>query len=774
MSTETESVDTSTITAPAEPGVKIGVLTSGGDAQGMNAVLRAVVRTALHEGAVPYAIREGWKGAVEGGDLIQELAWSDVSNILTNGGTAIGTARCDEFRERWGVKKAVKHLVEKGIDRLVVIGGDGTLTGADELRELWPELLTELVNEGEIAPQVGAAHQKLFLAGVVGSIDNDLVGTDMTVGTDSALHRIIEAIDAIASTAASHQRTFVIEVMGRNCGYLALMSAIAGGCDYVLIPELPPSADWAQDMCEKLRTGRANGRRDSLVIVAEGAIDRDGNPITSQMVKEILETNLGEDVRITSLGHVQRGGTPSAYDRWMPTLLGYTAAWEMIHADESVEPMIVGTRWNRLVLLPMMETIAQTRAVKKYMKEHDWDAAIASRGSGYREMIDLFETISAPAPLLQGDLEKRPRVGIIHAGGLAPGMNPAARAAVKLGLDRGFEMIGIEGGFPGFLEGQLRELHWGDVEGWAEDGSAELGTRRTIPTVDQYYKLSRAIENARLDGLLIIGGFKGYKAAYEMVHERDRYPAFNIPIACVPASIDNNLPGAEMSIGTDTAINNNAYVIDRIRQSASASLRCFVVETMGRKNGYLALMSAIATGAEKVYLYENGITLAELSEDTKRMVESFKQGRQLYLVVRNENASEYYTTDLLRRIFEEEGGGLFDVRSSIIGHMQQGGNPSPFDRTLAVRMVHKAIDELAEAFSSTKTIDRKNAFYVGQLSGHMHAYPVSHMPDMIDMNERLPYDPWWKGLEAVLQVVADKNSHQQIGRLPTLLTDADE
>ena len=259
-----------------------------------------------------------------------------------------------------------------------------------------------------------------------------------------------------------------------------------------------------------------------------------------------------------------------------------------------------------------------------------------------------------------------------------------------------------------------------------------------------------------------------------MVHERDRYPAFNIPIACVPASIDNNLPGAEMSIGTDTAINNNAYVIDRIRQSASASLRCFVVETMGRKNGYLALMSAIATGAEKVYLYENGITLAELSEDTKRMVESFKQGRQLYLVVRNENASEYYTTDLLRRIFEEEGGGLFDVRSSIIGHMQQGGNPSPFDRTLAVRMVHKAIDELAEAFNSTKTVERKNAFYVGQLSGKMHAYPVSHMPDMIDMNERLPYDPWWKGLEAVLQVVADKNSHEQIGQLPTLLTDTGE
>ncbi|XCB30493.1 6-phosphofructokinase [Arcanobacterium hippocoleae] len=396
MSAQTEQFSTEIENQTPNNTVKIGVLTSGGDAQGMNAALRAAVRTALHEGAVPYAICEGWKGAVEGGELIQKLEWGDVSGILNRGGTAIGTARCDEFRERSGIKRAVKNLVEKGIDRLVIIGGDGTLTGADELRALWPELLAELVAEGEISAELGEVHQKLYLAGVVGSIDNDLVGTDMTVGTDSALHRIIEAIDAIASTAASHQRTFIIEVMGRNCGYLALMSAIAGGCDYVFIPEMPPTENWGREMCEKLRTGRKNGRRDSLVIVAEGAIDRQGNPITTQMVKEILESELNEDVRVTALGHVQRGGTPSAYDRWMPTLLGYTAAWELIHADEFVQPMIIGTRSNRLTRLPMMETIAATREVKKYLKSGDWDSAVAARGSGYAEMIDLFETISSP------------------------------------------------------------------------------------------------------------------------------------------------------------------------------------------------------------------------------------------------------------------------------------------------------------------------------------------------------------------------------------------
>lgn len=771
--------------ASQEP-IKIGVLTSGGDAQGMNAVVRAVIRTALHDGAQPYAVREGWKGAVEGGDLIVPATWSDASGILSLGGTTIGTARCDEFRERSGVKKAVKNLVHNGIDRLVIIGGDGTLTGADELRELWPELLRELVDEGEVSASQAEKHQRLHIAGVVGSIDNDLVGTDMTVGADSALHRIIEAVDAISSTAASHQRTFVIEVMGRRCGYLALMSAISGGCDYVFIPELPPEDGWEDAMCEKLREGRENGRRDSLVIVAEGATDRHGQPITAQQVQQILTERLGEEARVTSLGHVQRGGTPSSYDRWMSTLLGYTAAHEMITADDSTQPMIVGVRHNRLILLPMMETIERTRAVKTYLKEGNWEEAIKSRGSNYQHMIDIFETLSAPIGRKAGDggatggdggaagsiagtaascdeaaRTSSPRVGILHAGGLAPGMNPAARAAVKLGIDHGFTMIGIEGGFMGLLEGKTRPLGWADVEGWAEDGGAVLGTRRTIPKVDEYYQLARQIEENRLDALIMIGGFKGYKMVHDMRQQRDRYPAFRIPIVCVPASIDNNLPGSELAIGADTALNNNTEVIDKIRQSASASQRCFVAETMGRKCGYLAFMSALSTGAEQVYLYEDGITLEQLAADTAHMIETFKSGRALYLVVKNEGASTNYTADLMQRIFEEEGGDLFDVRTAVLGHMQQGGNPSPFDRTLAVQMVARAVELLSEQFEQGKVRYQ----FVGLHEGHIKAYPVSHMEELMDMEERLQHEPWWLGVKDVLYVVADKDFTTPLGRL---------
>lgn len=741
------------------PKVKIGVLTSGGDAQGMNAIVRAVVRTAIQLGAEPYAFLEGWRGPVEGGDLIKKMTWADVSSTINKGGTAIGTARSDEFRERSGIKKAVKNFIKHGIDRLVVIGGDGTLTGANELRGLWPELLQELLDEGEVTPEEAATHEKLMLAGVVGSIDNDLVGTDMTVGADSALHRIIEAVDAIQATAASHQRTFIIEVMGRRCGYLALMSAVAGGCDYTFIPELPPAEGWEDDLADKLRRGRKNGRRDSLIVIAEGATDRAGNPISADDVRAAIKDRMDEDARITSLGHVQRGGAPSAYDRWMPTLLGYTAAYEMFHATQDTEPVIIGTRRNKIKRLPMMEAVANTRQVANYLTEGDWDSATSARGSHYLEMINLFNTLSSP------EAPERPanskRIGILHAGGLAPGMNPAARAAVKLGIDRGYTMLGIEGGFPGLVDGKVRELKWHDVEGWAEDGGAYLGTRRTIPEIDRYYALGRAIEEAKLDGLLVIGGFKGYKMVYEMQREQDRYPAFKIPMVLVPASIDNNLPGSEYSIGADTTLNWNTETIDRIRQSASASRRCFVVETMGRKCGYLALMSGLTTGAEQVYLHEDGVTLGQLAKDTKKMIRSFNSGRQLYLVVRNEDASEYYSADVMGNIFEEEGGRLFDVRSVILGHAQQGGNPTPFDRTLAVRLVNVAINKLQQQLDD----DRHGSYHVGMIDGKLQSRPAAHMSELIDMDDRLPYDPWYLPLKNVLYVVSDQKADVSLDKL---------
>ena len=306
---------------PAVP--RLAVLTSGGDAQGMNPAVRAVVRTALNRGAEIYAVYEGYQGLVDGGDRIRPVDWDDVSSILqprrhrhrhrpvagVPGARrpAAGGAQPARARHR----PAGRHRRRRQPHRRGPAAAGVAVAGRRAAS-----------TAGEIDQETADAHPALMIAGLVGSIDNDMVGTDMTIGADSALHRIVEAIDAIGSTAASHQRSFVVEVMGRHCGYLALMSAIAGGADYVLIPENPPEPGWEDHMCELLRTGREAGRRNSIVVVAEGAHDREGNPITSDYVRQVLEERLGEDTRVTILGHVQRGGAPSAFDRSMSSILG--------------------------------------------------------------------------------------------------------------------------------------------------------------------------------------------------------------------------------------------------------------------------------------------------------------------------------------------------------------------------------------------------------------------------------------------------------------------
>lgn len=748
---------------------KIGVLTSGGDAQGMNAAVRSVVRSALKAGAVPYAIMEGWQGAIDGGTAIKEMSWGDVSSILNKGGTVIGTARSRDFRERSGMKIAALHLLEAGIDKMIIIGGDGSLSGADEFRALWPQFVQELQAEGKISAEVAQQHGELAIAGIVGSIDNDLVGSDMTVGTDSALHRILTAIDELSSTAASHQRTFVVEVMGRHCGYLPLMAAVAGGCDYVFIPELPPADGWEADLAETLRIGREAGRRESIVLVAEGAVDRHGEKIDAMRVAEALKGLTEEDPKVTILGHVQRGGTPSAYDRWMPTVLGFAAVNEVLSQND--DPVILGVHHNRLTRLPLVPTIANTRKVGELIAEGKYKEAVLSRGDSFARMIRINEVLSTPPgdtqntrfgvpELTGGDLDRLPscdpeqlagrRVGIIHIGGLAPGMNVAARAAVRAGISMGFTMLGIGDSFDGLIDGEVRELGWEDVEGWGFSGGAELGTRREIPDVKDYYAIGRAIENSRIDALMIIGGINGYIAMKEMVASRDRYPAFNIPILCVPASIDNNMPGAELSIGADSALNNAVWALDRIKESAAASQRCFVADAMGRNCGYLAFMSGLAAGAERVYLDEDDNRLEVIYQDAKQMRAAFEKGRRLFLVVRNENAGGLYDREFMARVFEQEGEDVYDVRHSALGHLQQGGAPSPYDRILATRLVFDGIEELARQVA-TGSADAK---FIGLTSNGIECQDVSAMDAQMDWQVRRPRDQWWMELQPLIPVVS--------------------
>jgi 6-phosphofructokinase 1 len=734
---------------------RIAVLTSGGDAQGMNAAVRAVVRTALDKGAEIYSIFEGYQGLVEGGDCIRKMTWDSVGGILHRGGTIIGTARCEEFRLREGRLKAARNLIHNGIDGLVVIGGDGSLTGANIFRQEWPELVAELVKNGEVSAEGASAYPNLLIVGLVGSIDNDFSGPDMTIGADSALHRITEAVDAITSTAASHQRTFIVKVMGRNCGYLALYSALATGADWVLIPEAPPDVDnWQEVMVERLKAGTKAGRRDHIIIIAEGARDRNGKYIGSSDVQRVLEEHLGEEVRVTVLGHVQRGGRPSAYDRILATQLGYEAVETLLKARPEDEPWVVGTKANSITHFSLIECVNKTRAVADAIAARDFEKAMSLRSTSFKDALNTLTTMVRALPNPAAPGQNRFRIAVLNSGAPAPGMNTAARAAIRLGLDQGQIMLGVKNGFDGLAKNEVQEMNWMDVSGWASLGGSMLGTSRLIPEGSDLYAIARTIEKNSINALLVIGGWNGYQAVYTMLTSRSNFPAFNIPIICLPASINNNLPGSEFSIGADTALNSIVDAVDKIKQSAVATRRCFVVEVMGHWCGYLALMSGLATGAEKVYLPEEGVTLRDMQVDIEKLNRGFDAGKRLGLIIRAEYANKIYTTAFMCALFEEEGREVFDVRPAVLGHLQQGGDPSPFDRIQATRVSKLCMEYLINECNQGDY----NCAFIGLQKGKFNFHDMRDFERMVETHYERPREQWWLELKTIASIMAKFSS----------------
>lgn len=284
---------------------RIAVLTSGGDAPGMNAAIRAVTRTAIDQGWEVYGVRNGFAGLVTG-DMIP-LGRRDVGGIIEKGGTFLGSARSEEFKTEEGQLKALRELNQNAIDGLVVIGGNGSQTGANAL------------------------HRRNFpVIGVASTIDNDLYGSDITIGVDTALNIAVEAIDRLKVTASSHQRAFLIEVMGRDCGYIALMAGIAGGAEAIVIPEEDTHPAQVADILE---AAYARGKAHGIVVVAEGA-KYDADEL-AKYFKENKE-EIGFDLRTTRLGHVQRGGIPTVYDRLLGTRLGAAAVVELAKGTSGV------------------------------------------------------------------------------------------------------------------------------------------------------------------------------------------------------------------------------------------------------------------------------------------------------------------------------------------------------------------------------------------------------------------------------------------------------
>jgi 6-phosphofructokinase 1 len=303
---------------------RIAVMTSGGDSPGMNAAIRSVVRTGLANGVEVFGIEQGYKGMIE--DKIRLLESKDVANMVYRGGTFLRSARCLEFKTEEGQKLALANLEKHGIDGLVVIGGDGSLTGAKILDEKYG----------------------FKVIGIPGSIDNDIHGTNTSIGVDTALNNIVRAIDTINDTASSHDRTFIIEVMGRNCGYLALMSAIAGGAETALIPEMSYNLE---NIIEKIKKRYKEGKTRSVIILAEGVGSAYDFGKTFQLIG-------GFDTRIIVLGHIQRGGSPSYFDRILATRMGAAAVDGLIKGASGVMTALVS---RDIDLIPFSDIIGKKK-----------------------------------------------------------------------------------------------------------------------------------------------------------------------------------------------------------------------------------------------------------------------------------------------------------------------------------------------------------------------------------------------------------------------------
>ncbi|XP_015229056.1 ATP-dependent 6-phosphofructokinase, platelet type isoform X4 [Cyprinodon tularosa] len=742
-------------------GKAIAVLTSGGDAQGMNAAVRAVVRMGLYVGAKVYFIKEGYQGMVDGGDNIREATWESVSSMLQVGGTVIGSARCKDFRSHEGRLKAAHNLVQRGITNLCVIGGDGSLTGANLFREEWSGLLTELVEQGLIEADAVQKYSALHIVGMVGSIDNDFCGTDMTIGTDSALHRIIEVVDAIMTTAQSHQRTFVLEVMGRHCGYLALVSALACGADWVLIPEMPPEDGWEDKMCQKLSANRAGMKRLNIIIVAEGAIDRNNKPITTDYIKDLVVKNLGFDTRVTILGHVQRGGTPSAFDRILASRMGVEAVLALLETTANTPACVVSLCGNQSVRVPLMECVQTTQEVQKAMDQKRFEEAVKLRGRSFENNLRTYKLLAHRKPESELPVSNF-NVAVLNVGAPAAGMNAAVRSAVRVGISEGHKMFAVSDGFEGFYKGQIKEIKWGDVGGWTGQGGSLLGTKRTLPAkhVD---KIAEQMRKHNINALLVIGGFEALLSLLELSEARGKYDEFCVPMVMVPATVSNNVPGSDLSIGADTALNAITTTCDRIKQSASGTKRrVFIIETMGGYCGYLATVGGLAAGADAAYIYEEPFDIRDLQANVEHLTEKMKTSIQRGLVLRNENCNVNYTTDFIYQLYTEEGRGVFDCRKNVLGHMQQGGAPSPFDRNFGTKISAKAMQWLSQKLVETYRKDEGRVFansedsccLLGMRARALVFQPVVRLKDETDFVHRIPKEQWWLKLRPLMKILA--------------------
>ncbi|NWX10956.1 PFKAM protein, partial [Caloenas nicobarica] len=354
-------------------------------------------------------------------------------------------------------------------------------------------------------------------------------------------------------------------------------------------------------------------------------------------------------------------------------------------------------------------------------------------------------------------------LAVLNVGAPAAGMNAAVRSTVRIGLIHGHRMLAVHDGFEGLACGMIEEIGWDRVGPWTGLGGSKLGTKRTLPK-KYFEEISSNISTFGIHGLIIIGGFEAFTGSLELVDGRAKFEELCIPLCIIPATVSNNVPGSDFSIGADTALNTITTTCDRIKQSAAGTKRrVFIIETMGGFCGYLATMAGLAGGADAAYIYEEHFNIHDLQVNVEHLTEKMKTTVKRGLVLRNERCNENYTTDFIYNLYSEEGKGIFDCRKNVLGHMQQGGTPTPFDRNFGTKMGAKAVAWITGKIKECSRHGRifantaDSACLLGMRKRSLVFQPLAELKEQTDFEHRLPKEQWWLKLRPILKILAKYN-----------------
>lgn len=655
---------------------KIGVLTSGGDAPGMNACLRGVVRASLNRGWEVYGIRDAYQGLVEGDDKISPIDWVDVSWNFREGGTFLGSARFvdligDSTTARKLKQRALLNLKQRGITCLVVIGGDGSLTGAFDLFNFLKE-------HASATPEL--VGMELSIVGIPGSIDNDIAYTDMSIGADTTLNTIVACIDKLRDTATSHKRISIVEVMGRLRGYLAVMSGLASGADQIFIREDRITQDKLNQMLHDLRESFVHGQRAGVVVRSEGA------GISTGYLKETIEMLMEpkRDVRETVLGHLQRGGNPSAFEIILAIRMGVQAIRELTERFD--EPKMITINDGTITSIPLSECLAKVKT-PEFRSELSKNTRNAFR----------LNRILEATPI---STRQNIRYGILTDGSNVSGMNMAIRAVARLTINDGKEILGIKGGFAGLAQGAASAFpfEWSMLEmsGILRRAGTLLGVsgNEALLCQEDLQAIKNQIKALNLAGLIVIGDRRTYENAIRITE------TIKIPLVGIPAALNCNVPGTDWVIGMDSSVNDLIKGIDRAADAAHVLKKIFIIHIKGNYCSCLVRSAALSGGAEVVIMNDTDVGGEEAQQETISIkIQSLKKiismGKSFATIIFFSKQAENAEV-ALKSIREEivRAGITLDISSISLETSLGGIIPTAFDRILAQRLGEKAFTTL--------------------------------------------------------------------------------